>query len=51
MCRIQAFDEQRLCVWLDDLGRVDLHSFNEQPWSTRLPLYEATCARRPSFMG
>lgn len=39
---IQAFDEQRLCVWLDDLGRVDLHSFREQPWSTRFPLYEAT---------
>lgn len=39
---IAAFDEQRLCVWLDDLGRVDLHSFREQPWSTRFPLYEAT---------
>lgn len=39
---IQAFDEQRLCVWLDDLGRVDLHSFHEQPWSTRHPLYQAT---------
>ncbi|MBK8040526.1 MAG: phosphotransferase [Verrucomicrobiaceae bacterium] len=39
---IQAFDEQRLCVWLDDLGRVDLHSFHEQPWSTRHPLYLAT---------
>ncbi|MBL9134058.1 MAG: phosphotransferase [Verrucomicrobiaceae bacterium] len=39
---IEAFDEQRLCVWLDDLGRVDLHSFREQAWTTRLPLYEAT---------
>lgn len=39
---IRAFDEQRLCVWLDDLGRVDLHSFRERPWSTRFPLYEAT---------
>ena len=39
---IQAFDEHRLCVWLDDLGRVDLHSFRDQPWSIRSPLYEAT---------
>ena len=39
---IQAFDEHRLCVWLDDLGRVDLHSFREQPWSIRAPLYEVT---------
>ncbi|MBE7497921.1 MAG: phosphotransferase [Verrucomicrobiaceae bacterium] len=39
---IHAFDEQRLCVWLDDLGRVDLHSFREQPWEVRAPLYEAT---------
>jgi aminoglycoside/choline kinase family phosphotransferase len=40
--RIQAFDEQRLCVWLDDLGRVDLHSFREKPWAIRLPYYEVT---------
>ncbi|MBK8091027.1 MAG: phosphotransferase [Verrucomicrobiaceae bacterium] len=39
---IRAFDEQRLCVWLDDLGRIDLHSFRERPWNTRFPLYEAT---------
>ena len=39
---IVAFDEQRLCVWLDDLGRVDLHSFQARPWSERLPLYQAT---------
>lgn len=38
---IVAFDEQRLCVWLDDLGRVDLHSFQDRPWSDRAPLYEA----------
>jgi N-acetylmuramate 1-kinase len=39
---IHAFDEQRLCVWLDDLGRVDLHEFRERPWSVRFPFYEAT---------
>jgi N-acetylmuramate 1-kinase len=39
---ILAFDEPRLCVWLADLGRVDLHHFREKPWSARFPLYEAT---------
>lgn len=39
---VMAFDEQRLCVWLQDLGRVDLNSFDQQPWSVRQPLYEAT---------
>lgn len=39
---VMAFDEQRLCVWLQDLGRVDLHSFDRQPWAARQPLYEAT---------
>lgn len=39
---VMAFDEQRLCVWLQDLGRVDLHSFDQKPWSVRQPLYEAT---------
>lgn len=40
--RIFAYDEQRLCVWLEDLGRVDLQSLNSEPWSKRAPLYEAT---------
>ena len=48
---IRAFDEQRLCVWLDDLGRVDLHSFREQPWSTRQPLYEATLREAAKIHG
>lgn len=39
---VMAFDEQRLCVWLQDLGRVDLHSFDQQPWAVRAPLYHAT---------
>lgn len=37
-----AFDEQRLCVWLQDLGRVDLHSFDHKNWAEREPLYHAT---------
>lgn len=39
---VMAFDEPRLCVWLQDLGRVDLHSFDQKPWSAREPLYHAT---------
>ncbi|SKA82594.1 hypothetical protein SAMN02745166_00932 [Prosthecobacter debontii] len=39
---IYAFDEQRLCVWLEDLGRDDLHAHREEPWASRRPLYEAT---------
>ncbi len=39
---IHAFDEQRLCVWLDDLGRIDLHAFRDKAWSIRFPYYEAT---------
>jgi aminoglycoside/choline kinase family phosphotransferase len=48
---VLAFDEQRLCVWLEDLGRVDLQSFNHQPWSRRLPLYEATLREAAKFHG
>ncbi len=40
--RIYAFDEQRLCVWLEDLGSVDLHTHREESWELRRPLYEAT---------
>lgn len=40
--RIFAHDTENLCVWLEDLGHVDLHSFREQPWETRRPLYEST---------
>ncbi|MDZ4287531.1 MAG: phosphotransferase [Prosthecobacter sp.] len=40
--KIYAFDEQRLCVWLEDLGRDDLHAHREEPWETRRVLYEAT---------
>jgi len=39
---IYAYDDQRLCVWLEDLGRVDLQSLKDAPWSERAPLYEAT---------
>ncbi len=39
---IYAFDEQRLCVWLQDLGPDDLHAHRDEPWQERRPLYEAT---------
>lgn len=38
---ILGFDEQRLFVWLEDLGREDLHAHREEPWEQRRPLYEA----------
>lgn len=47
--RVYAFDEQRLCVWLEDLGRVDLQSLNDEPWSSRAPLYEATLREAAKF--
>ena len=46
---VMAFDEQRLCVWLQDLGRIDLHSFDQQPWAVRQPLYEATLREAAKF--
>lgn len=49
--QVFAFDEQRLCVWLEDLGRVDLQSLNDEPWSTRAPLYEATLREAAKFHG
>lgn len=39
---IYAFCEQRLCVWLQDLGRDDLHAHRDEPWEQRRPLYEST---------
>jgi hypothetical protein len=48
---VMAFDEQRLCVWLQDLGRVDLQSFDQKPWSVRRPLYEATLREAAKFHG
>lgn len=49
--QVYAFDEQRLCVWLEDLGRIDLQSFNDQPWDRRLPLYQATLREAAKFHG
>ena len=40
--QIYAFDEQRLCVWLEDLGRDDLHAHRDDPWEIRRAFYEAT---------
>lgn len=33
-------DEARLCVWLQDLGRQDLHARRDSPWQQLRPLYE-----------
>ncbi len=33
-------DEARLCVWLQDLGRDDLHAHRDAPWTDLRPLYE-----------
>lgn len=49
--QVYAFDEQRLCVWLEDLGRIDLQSFNERPWELRMPLYQATLREAAKFHG
>ena len=46
---IYAFDEQRLCVWLEDLGRIDLQSYDSQPWEQRFPLYQATLREAAKF--
>ena len=39
--KIYAFDPDRLFVWLEDLGNVDLHSKRAEPWEVRAPLYQA----------
>ena len=39
---IYGFDEDKLCVWLQDLGNDDLHAHRNMPWESRRPLYEAT---------
>ena len=39
---IFGFDEDKLCVWLQDLGNDDLHAHRNMPWGSRRPLYEAT---------
>lgn len=48
---VMAFDEQRLCVWLQDLGRVDLHSFDRKNWAEREPLYHATLREAAKIHG
>lgn len=39
--KIHGFDEDRLCVWLQDLGSIDLYSRRAEPWDVRRPLYES----------
>ncbi len=48
---IYAFDEQRLFVWLQDLGRDDLHAHRDEPWEQRRPLYEATLREAAKIHG
>jgi aminoglycoside/choline kinase family phosphotransferase len=48
---IYAFDEQRLFVWLQDLGRDDLHAHAGEPWEQRRPLYEATLREAAKIHG
>ena len=38
--KVYAFDAERLFVWLEDLGNIDLHSRAGEPPEVRAPLYE-----------
>jgi len=38
--RIFFHDKENLCVWLEDLGSVDLYSFKDEPWSVKEPYYQ-----------
>jgi N-acetylmuramate 1-kinase len=38
---IYFHDTDNLCVWLEDLGNVDLHTHRKADWSVREPLYQA----------
>ena len=40
--RLHGFDEEKLLVWLQDLGEVDLWSQRLQPWPLLEPLYQRT---------
>ncbi len=40
--RIFAHNAEQMCVWVEDLGNVDLHAYRDEPWEKRRPLYEAT---------
>ncbi|MDB6073207.1 MAG: hypothetical protein JWO89_847 [Verrucomicrobiaceae bacterium] len=48
---IHAFDEDKLCVWLQDLGHDDLHGHRDNPWEVRKPLYEATLTEGAKIHG
>jgi N-acetylmuramate 1-kinase len=37
-----AHDEERLCVWMEDLGGQDLHSLQDQSWEVRRRGYYQT---------
>ncbi len=39
--RIFAHDAEHMCVWVEDLGNVDLHAYRDEPWEERQPLYQA----------
>lgn len=40
--RIFAHDADAMCVWVEDLGNVDLHAYRDEPWEARRPLYQST---------
>lgn len=48
---ILGVDEQRLFVWLEDLGQDDLHAHRDAPWSARRPLYEAALEEASKIHG
>jgi N-acetylmuramate 1-kinase len=37
-----AHDEERLCVWMQDMGSEDLHSLHAEPWEHRRLGYQRT---------
>jgi aminoglycoside/choline kinase family phosphotransferase len=37
---VLAHDAENRLLWLEELGRIDLHSFRENGWGARKPLYE-----------
>jgi len=37
---IYHHDKVNLCVWLEDLGSVDLYAFKDDSWEVREPLYQ-----------
>ncbi|MFZ4764851.1 MAG: phosphotransferase, partial [Roseimicrobium sp.] len=49
--RIYAYDPEKMCVWVEDLGAEDLHAHRDEPWHIRGPLYEATLREAAKLHG